>query len=85
MTKENHFILKDDLLTLLFHLEDDKISLQSLSMWVKSQTAEQFVVVPREFCVLMVSFLEKQAAQKDHLLFNSEKVLSQIEEIKSYL
>ena len=85
MTVENHFISKDDLLTLLFHMEDDKISLQSLSMWVKSQTAEQFVVVPREFCALMVAFLEKQATQKESLLFNSEKVFSQIEEIKSYL
>lgn len=85
MTVENHFILKDNLLTLLFHLDNDRISLQSLSMWIKSQTAEQFVIVPREFCALMVAFLEKQAAQKESLLFNSEKVFSQIEEIKSYL
>ncbi len=85
MTVENHFISKDDLLTLLFHLDDDKISIHSLSMWVKSQTAEQFVVVPREFCALMVAFLEKQAEHNEKLLFNSEKVFDQIEEIKSYL
>ena len=61
------------------------ISTHSLSMWIKSKTDDEFVVVPREFCVLVVSFLERQAVTKDHLLFNPQKVLGQIEEIKRYL
>jgi len=85
MTIENYFISTDDLLTLLFHEKDKKISIHDLSMWIKSKTEERFVVVPREFCVLMVSFLEKQAGQKENLLFNSQKVFEQIEEVKRYL
>lgn len=85
MTENNHFILTEELLTLLFHEKDKKISIHDLSMWIKSKTEEKFVVVPREFCVLMVSFLEKQAGQKENLLFNSQKVFEQIEEVKRYL
>jgi len=54
-------------------------------MWIKSKTDDEFVVVPREFCILVVSFLERQAVAKDHLLFNPQKVLGQLEEIKRYL
>lgn len=61
------------------------ISTHSLSMWIKSKTDDEFVVVPREFCILMVSFLERQTVAKEYLLFNPEKVLGQIEEIKRYL
>lgn len=85
MSMENYFISTDDLLTLLFHFDDNKISTQRLSTWIKSKTEEKFVVVPREFCVLMVTFLEKQAAQKENRLFNSAKVFEQIEEVKRYL
>ncbi len=60
------------------------ISTHSLSMWLKSKTDDEFVVVPREFCVLVVSFLERQVAP-EHLLFNSQNVLGQLEEIKRYL
>ena len=61
------------------------ISTHSLSMWIKSKTDDEFVVVPREFCILMVSFLERQTVAKEYLLFNPEKGLGQIEEIKRYL
>ena len=50
-----------------------------------SKTDDEFVVMPREFCVLIVSFLERQVPQKEHLLFNSQNVLGQLEEIKRYL
>jgi hypothetical protein len=33
----------------------------------------------------MVLFLERQAVAKEHLLFNFQKVLDQVEEIKRYL
>lgn len=85
MSIDNYFISKDELLTLLFHLDDNKISTHSLSTWIKSKTEDKFVVVPRGFCVLMVSFLEKQAAQKENLLFDCKKVFEQIEEVKRYL
>lgn len=85
MTVSNYFISTEELLTLLFHEKNKKISIHDLSMWIKSKTEEKFVVVPREFCVLMVSFLEDQTVQKKGLLSNFQKVFEQIEEIKSYL
>lgn len=84
MTIKDRFIPREEISKLLWGMLSD-ISTHSLSMWIKSKTDEEFVVVPREFCVLVVSFLERQAVAKDHLLFNPQKVLGQLEEIKRYL
>lgn len=84
MTIKDRFIPREEISKLLWGMIGD-ISTHSLSMWLKSKTDNEFVVVPREFCVLMVLFLERQAVAKEHLLFNPEKVLGQIEEIKRYL
>ena len=81
---KDRFISREEISTLLWGMIND-ISTHSLSMWLKSKTDDEFVVVPREFCVLVVSFLERQVPQKEHLLFNSQNVLDQLEEIKRYL
>ena len=81
---KDYFIPREEISNLLWGM-DSEISTHSLSMWLKSKTNNEFVVVPREFCILIVSFLERQAAAKEHLLFNSQKVLGQLEEIKRYL
>jgi len=82
---KNHAnITREEISKLLWGMIND-ISTHSLSMWLKSKTDDEFVVVPREFCVLVVSFLERQVPQKEHLLFNSQNVLGQLEEIKRYL
>ena len=81
---KDHFIPREEISNLLWGMNSE-ISTHSLSMWLKSKTDDEFVVVPREFCILIVSFLERQAAAKEHLLFNSQKVLGQLEEIKRYL
>jgi hypothetical protein len=81
---KDHFISREEISKLLWGMIND-ISTHSLSMWLKSKTDNEFVVVPREFCVLVVSFLERQVPQKEHLLFNPQNVLGQLEEIKRYL
>ena len=84
MTIKDRFIPREEISKLLWGMLGD-ISTHSLSMWLKSKTDDEFVVVPRVFCILMVSFLERQTVAKEYLLFNPEKVLGQIEEIKRYL
>ena len=81
---KDRFISREEISKLLWGMIND-ISTHSLSMWLKSKTDDEFVVVPREFCVLIVSFLERQVPQKEHLLFNWQNVLGQLEEIKRYL
>ena len=84
MAIKDRFIKKEEFMRLLF-TKIDGVDTYDLSMWLKSKTDDEFVVVPREFCILMVSFLERQTVAKEYLLFNPEKVLGQIEEIKRYL
>jgi len=84
MAIKDRFIPREEISNLLCGMVGD-ISTHSLSMWIKSKTDDEFVVVPREFCVLVVSFLERQAVEKEHLLFNPQKVIGQLEEIKRYL
>ena len=54
---KDRFISREEISKLLWGMIND-ISTNSLSMWLKSKTDDEFVVVPREFCVLVVSFLE---------------------------
>ena len=84
MAIKDRFIPKEEFMRLLF-TKIDGVDTYDLSMWLKSKTDDEFVVVPREFCILMVSFLERQAVAKEHLLFNFQKVLDQLEGIKRYL
>jgi len=84
ITIKDRFIPREEISKLLWGIVGD-ISTHSLSMWIKSKTDDEFVVEIREFCILMVSFLERQTVAKEYLLFNPEKVLGQIEEIKRYL
>ena len=84
MTIKDRFIPREEISKLLWGMIGD-ISTHSLSMWLKSKTNDEFVLVPREFCILMILFLEKQAVAKEHLIFNFQNVLGQLEEIKRYL
>lgn len=84
MTIKDRFIPKEEFMRLLF-TKIDGVDTHELSMWLKSKTDDEFVIVPREFCVLIILFLERQAVAKEHLLFNFQNVLGQLEEIKRYL
>ena len=45
---KDYFIPREEISNLLFGM-DNEISTHSLSMWLKSKTDDQWVVVPREF------------------------------------
>ena len=47
---KDRFISREEISKLLWGMIND-ISTHSLSMWLKSKTDDEFVVVPREFCV----------------------------------
>ena len=84
LTVKDRFIPKEEFMRLLF-TKIDGVDTHELSMWLKSKTDDEFVIVPREFCVLIILFLERQAVSKEHLLFNFQNVLGKLEEIKRYL
>jgi len=39
---------------------DNHISTHDLSMWLKSQTDDKWVVVPKHFCTSMIEFIENE-------------------------
>jgi hypothetical protein len=52
-------ITRADLSTLLWGITSD-ISTHSLSIWLKSKTNDEFVVVPRNFILEYIEFLETE-------------------------
>ena len=52
-------ITRAELSTLLWGITSD-ISTHSLSMWLKSKTNDEFVVVPRYFILEYIEFLETE-------------------------
>ena len=52
-------ITRSELSTLLWGITSD-ISTHSLSMWLKSKTNDEFVVVPRYFILEYIEFLETE-------------------------
>ena len=54
---KDHFIPREEISNLLWGM-DSEISTHSLSMWLKSKTDDQWVVVPREFVYVTVLFFE---------------------------
>ena len=52
-------ITRAELSTLLWGITSD-ISTHSLSMWLKSKTNDEFVVVPRNFILEYIEFLETE-------------------------
>jgi len=59
MTIKDCFISREEIMNLLW-ITDEKISTHSLSMWLKSKTENEWVVVPRKFCTLMVSAVKSE-------------------------
>lgn len=58
--KVNDYIIhRKEISNLLFNMGDG-ISTHSLSMWLKSKTDDEWVVVPRFFCVSMMEFVENE-------------------------
>lgn len=81
---KDHFIPKEEFMRLLF-TKIDGVDTHELSMWLKSQTNDQWVVVPREFVYMTVSFFERRAEEMKELIPNANELLEDFKTIKKYL
>lgn len=79
---KDYIISRAEISNLYFNMGDE-ISTHSLSMWLKSKTDDEWVVVPKFFCTEVINFLEKEF-EKEGLT----EALGQnlyLEQIKRYL
>jgi hypothetical protein len=90
MAIKDRFIPKEEFMRLLF-TKIDGVDTHELSMWLKSQTDDEFVVAPRRFVYTTVSFFEMKAKEmKAPLLAVATKdgvneLLEDFKTIKKYL
>jgi hypothetical protein len=82
MAIKDRFIPKEEFMRLLF-TKIDGVDTHELSMWLKSQTNNQWVVVPKSFCDLLLQFIE--AFNKNNLLVIEKETLETFENLKKYL
>ena len=81
---QDYRITRAELSTLLWGITSD-ISTHSLSMWIKSKTNDEFVVVPRSFCLNSVTLLEELDYYLDEFVFCDEGDENYLKQIKVYL
>jgi hypothetical protein len=82
MAIKNHFIKKQEFSKLFFNMIDG-MNTEELSTWLKSQTDDEWVVVPKAFCDLLLQFIE--AFNKHNLLIIEKETLEKFEALKKYL
>jgi len=81
---KDHFIPRDEISNLLWGI-DSEISTHSLSMWLKSKTNNEFVVVPREFVYMTVLFFENMAEGYKDKIPHFKEMIRDLATIKNYL
>jgi hypothetical protein len=81
---KDHFIPREEISNLLFSM-DSEISTHSLSMWLKSKTDDQWVVVPREFVYTTVLFFENMAEGYKDKIPHFKEMIIDLATIKNYL
>jgi hypothetical protein len=81
---KDHFISRDEISNLLWGM-DSEISTHSLSMWLKSKTNNEFVVVPREFVYMTVLFFENMAEGYKDKIPHFKEMIRDLATIKNYL
>jgi hypothetical protein len=84
MAIKDRFIPREEISNLLWGM-DSEISTHSLSMWLKSKTDDEFVVVPRKFVYMTVLFFEVQAKEYKDRLPHGEMMINDLASIKNYL
>lgn len=83
--KVNDYIIhRKEISNLLLNMGDG-ISTHSLSMWLKSKTDDQWVVMPRAFCVMTVTFFEEKAKENSKTFLFYDEVIQELKELKNYL
>jgi len=81
---KDHFIPREEISNLLWGM-DSEISTHSLSMWLKSKTGDQWVVVPREFVYMTVLFFENMAEGYKDKIPHFKEMVKDLAVIKNYL
>jgi len=83
--KVNDYIIpRTEISNLLFNMGDG-ISTHELSMWLKSKTNDEWVVMPKAFCVMTVTFFEEKAKENSGTFLFYEEVIQELKELKKYL
>jgi hypothetical protein len=82
MAIKDRFIPKEEFMRLLF-TKIDGVDTHELSMWLKSQTDDEWVVVPKTFCDLLIKLIE--LLKTNHLIVGEKGALKKINSIKKYL
>jgi len=82
MAIKDRFIPKEEFMRLLF-TKIDGVNTHELSMWVKSQTNNEWVVVPKTYCNLLLQLIK--AFNKHNLLIIEKETLKNFEALKKYL
>ena len=84
-TVKDRRIPREEISSLLWGMGSD-ISTHSLSMWLKSKTNDEFVVVPRSFCLNSVTLLEEvDYYLEDYGFCNEGDEKSYLTQIENYL
>jgi hypothetical protein len=81
---KDRFIPKEEFMRLLF-TKIDGVNTHELSMWLKSQTNDQWVVVPREFVCMTVMFFENMGAGYKDKIPHFKEMIRDLATIKNYL
>ena len=79
---KDRFIPKEEFMRLLF-TKIDGVNTHELSMWLKSQTNDQWVVVPKSFCDLLLQFIK--TLNENNVLVIEKEALETFENLKKYL
>ena len=79
---KDRFIPKEEFSKLLFNMLNG-MSTHELSMWLKSQTNDQWVVVPKSFCDLLLQFIK--TLNENNVLVIEKEALETFENLKKYL
>jgi hypothetical protein len=83
--KVNDYIIhRKEISNLLFNMGEG-ISTHSLSMWLKSKTDDEWVVVPRAFVYISLSFFEEKATTYSKQLPHYKEMMEEFRTIKNYL
>ena len=85
MTIKDRFIPKEEFMRLLF-TKIDGVDTHELSMWLKSQTNDQWVVVPKAFCELTIQLFDGDFSEYFRSKIEGfEEAIENINSIKNYL
>lgn len=81
---KDRFIPRKEISNLYFNMGDG-ISTHSLSMWLKSKTDNEFIVVPKGFVFTMIIFWEQELKKNADRLGDITSILEEVEAVKKYL